>query len=157
RPRSGVSASIWPIGRWCRSTRLSPNRTCACTTSWSTTSGIASLGRIVTRVTQHSSCAEQPRTGTHLAAREGAEDVTLPELHRQLLEAYRTPLPFAEDTRRTAWWTMDGDEPYLWTQLAHHLRESGGTGCDELERLVIDLRWVVAKLELLGLPAVDAD
>jgi hypothetical protein len=83
----------------------------------------------------------------------------LPALHRSLLDAHRRLLPAVEHGGRTgtAWWAM-GDHPYLWSQLGHHLREAGGGAeAAELGALVCDLRWVVAKLQRLGPPGVDAD
>jgi cellulose biosynthesis protein BcsQ len=84
-----------------------------------------------------------------------------PALHRHLLDAHRRTLP-ASGAIRTAWWTMgDSDrERYLWEHLTHHLLEAsrdGGSEYAELEALVSDLRWVVAKLYLLGPPAIHTD
>jgi WD40 repeat protein len=92
---------------------------------------------------------------SYLWHRVGLERVAA--LHQQLLEAHRQGLPRADGAVGTAWWAMDRDEPYLWTQLARHLREAGSNEAMELELLVCDLRWVVAKLERLGPSAIDAD
>ncbi|HEY4028166.1 MAG TPA: NB-ARC domain-containing protein [Candidatus Dormibacteraeota bacterium] len=82
----------------------------------------------------------------------------LAAMHRSLLDAHRRRLP--ADGSTTEWWAMSPAEPYLWAHLARHLREAGRDGgpeAGELQSLVTDLRWIVAKLERLGPAAVDAD
>jgi hypothetical protein len=96
----------------------------------------------------------------YLRRRVGNSRLTV--LHRALLDGYRQtlPKPDASAGARTAWWAMGDDEPYVWNHLAHHLKEAGKDGgyeAEELEALVCDLRWVVAKLQHLGPPAMDAD
>jgi len=96
----------------------------------------------------------------YLRHRVGPERI--PTLHRQLLDAYRSGLNDLEagGARRTAWWSLDQGEPYLWGHLVRHLSEAGRDGGPETaerEAVVHDLRWIAAKLRRLGPPAVDAD
>jgi WD40 repeat protein len=54
-----------------------------------------------------------------------------------------------------AWWSLPTEALYLWQHLPTHLIEAGRG--DELTRLVTDLRWITAKLELFGPVRVQAD
>lgn len=85
----------------------------------------------------------------------------LAAINRTLLDAYRPVSGSSVDpSPGTPWWEMDDDELYLWRQLAFHLREAdqaGSARSGELEAVVCDLRWVVAKLYRLGPAAVEAD
>src|SRR5262249_7432889 len=67
-------------------------------------------------------------------------DAALAKLHGDLLDAHREALPASDGG--TSWWAMAAGEPYLWTQLVHHLGEAGEVG--ERDALVCDLRWVIA-------------
>lgn len=55
------------------------------------------------------------------------------------------------------WWNMPRSEAYMWRYLAYHHREAGQL--EDLERLVTDPRWVLAKLEQahLGPGSIDDD
>ncbi|MBL3590139.1 MAG: TIR domain-containing protein [gamma proteobacterium endosymbiont of Lamellibrachia anaximandri] len=53
------------------------------------------------------------------------------------------------------WSDLPVDEPYLWQQLAYHLRHADRL--DELEKLLVDFRWLYAKLKAAGLNALMAD
>ncbi|MBB5938791.1 NB-ARC domain-containing protein [Streptomyces zagrosensis] len=75
-------------------------------------------------------------------------------LHRALLDSYRADLPKA-DSLPTAWWQLPAKEPYLWRQLAPHLRDAGRA--DELTALLRDLRWASVKNHRLGPASAEAD
>jgi WD40 repeat protein len=53
------------------------------------------------------------------------------------------------------WWQMDPADHFFWRHLPTHLAEAGRE--NERDALVTDLRWVGAKLGVLGVEAVAAD
>lgn len=53
------------------------------------------------------------------------------------------------------WWLLPQEAGYLWRELGYHLAEAGRG--DELAATVCDLRYVTAKLRLLGPVPVEAD
>jgi WD40 repeat protein len=53
------------------------------------------------------------------------------------------------------WWRLSPDELYLWRFLGFHLQEAGRH--DELAATFTDLRYIAAKLQVLGPVAVEAD
>lgn len=69
----------------------------------------------------------------------------LPELHRQLLDAY--------DVKR--WAYMPRDEPYLWDTLAYHLVGAGRSA--ELVATIKDLSYLMAKIDVRNGFALDGD
>jgi len=77
----------------------------------------------------------------------------LPEVHIRLLAARARDLP--REDGQPAWWQLPEQERYLWEHLAVHLAEAGQR--DELVALVQDLRWVAAKICLVGPASVEAD
>ncbi|MUN36473.1 NB-ARC domain-containing protein [Actinomadura litoris] len=88
----------------------------------------------------------------YLRARTGQE--RLVARNKAFLDAMR---PWTENSTggATAWWTLPDDLDYLWRSLTYHLAEAG-LG-DELAALVTDIRYVTAKLRLLGPVPVEAD
>ncbi|BCJ44257.1 hypothetical protein GCM10010168_10700 [Actinoplanes ianthinogenes] len=75
----------------------------------------------------------------------GAE--RLHELNALFLDANRAPM-------LGRWWSLPEND-YLWQHLTYHLEESGQTA--ELNALVTDLRWTVAKSQRYDVAAVEAD
>jgi WD40 repeat protein len=53
------------------------------------------------------------------------------------------------------WWDLPSDLQYFWRYLAYHLREAGNN--KNLAQVVCDLRFITAKLSILGPVAVEAD
>lgn len=80
-----------------------------------------------------------------------AEDLT--GLHTQLLSAHVAAYGTGKQTWH--WSDLPVDEPYLWLQLAYHLKHADSL--DELEGLLLDFRWLYAKLKAAGLNALMAD
>lgn len=83
----------------------------------------------------------------------------LAEFNQGFLDTYRAALPRDSDGK-TAWWLLEPSEPYLWSQLRHHLRlatDTAPSGTEELKTVLCDLRWVVAKLQVSDPAAVEAD
>jgi WD40 repeat protein len=66
-------------------------------------------------------------------------------LHEALLESYSL----------ANWWDLPEDESYLWRHLAWHLIQAGRQG--ELQSLLLDFRWLDAKLRMSGLGALLED
>lgn len=54
-----------------------------------------------------------------------------------------------------AWWTLPPDADYFWRFLPYHISEAGKI--DELRRLLLDLKWISAKLIIHGPVAVGSD
>jgi WD40 repeat protein len=77
----------------------------------------------------------------------------LPEVHVRLLAARARDLPVEDG--QPAWSQLPEQERYLWEHLAVHLAEAGEH--DRLVALVQDLRWVAAKIRLVGPASVEAD
>jgi len=69
----------------------------------------------------------------------------LPRVHAEFLDAVNVK----------HWGELPADEPYLWRHLAYHLCEAGRAV--ELHALLLDLRWLRAKLGAADVPAVVAD
>jgi WD40 repeat protein len=53
------------------------------------------------------------------------------------------------------WWNLPPSEPYLWDNLAFHLKEAGLR--DEVNHLVCDVRWLVPRTARSGPAAAVAD
>ncbi|WP_431906738.1 NB-ARC domain-containing protein [Nonomuraea jabiensis] len=53
------------------------------------------------------------------------------------------------------WWNLPPGEPYLWDNLAFHLKEAGLH--DEVDDLVCDVRWLVPRTARSGTAAAAAD
>jgi WD40 repeat protein len=53
------------------------------------------------------------------------------------------------------WWRLPPDEQYAWMHLAQHLVAAGRA--KELERLLLDSRWLDAKLRVTGVSALLSD
>lgn len=47
-----------------------------------------------------------------------------------------------------AWWQLPAEDRYLWRRLAFHLAAAGRS--EELRAVVLDPRWMLAKLQVLG-------
>jgi WD40 repeat protein len=75
----------------------------------------------------------------------------LPEVNRRFLAASRAVLPDPKDD----WWQLPRSAGYLWNHLPYHLSEAGEE--EALRSLVCDLRWGEQKIQMLGLPAFEAD
>ena len=82
--------------------------------------------------------------------RQAADD--LPALHAQLLDAYAQRL---EPGATRPWWTLPTNEPYLWHHLPEHLVGAGLSA--ELLELLLDFRWIEAKLAATDLSSLLAD
>ncbi|MCB9000328.1 MAG: hypothetical protein H6540_09755, partial [Bacteroidales bacterium] len=72
-------------------------------------------------------------------------DERLAETHKAFLDAYSLK----------HWWELPEDEPYLWENIAYHLKESRQEKA--LRALLLDYRWLAAKLEKRGVNALLAD
>lgn len=77
----------------------------------------------------------------------------LAALHGELLAALGAGL--AAVARDTAWWALPPGERYPWVHLASHL-VAADRG-EELRTLLVDCRWLEAKLRAVGLPSVLSD
>jgi NB-ARC domain/TIR domain/APAF-1 helical domain/WD domain, G-beta repeat len=76
-------------------------------------------------------------------------------LHATLLDAYaRTLAPATAETHR-AWWTLPAGEPYIWHHLRDHLAKADRRG--ELRALLLDYRWIAAKLRATDVNALLRD
>ncbi|WP_322763252.1 NB-ARC domain-containing protein, partial [Frankia sp. Cr2] len=84
----------------------------------------------------------------------------LADLQRQFLDAFREYVDTDEEGV-SRWWELAADEPYLWSYLTYHLAAAdtgaGGPQDGELDRLLGDLRWAVARLQQSGPAALDVD
>lgn len=80
----------------------------------------------------------------------------LAALHDRLLDAHR-PAPARQAAAEDAlgWADLSAGEPYLWEQLAFHLKGAGRG--DELLETVKDLRYLAAKTFARKSPGVEAD
>src|SRR5207249_2244488 len=67
------------------------------------------------------------------------------------------PGPVASANRAfvVAWWELPGSARYLWDHFIEHLVEADRRV--EAESLVLDLRWISARLRLFGPSAVAVD
>ncbi|MBW4720528.1 TIR domain-containing protein [Saccharothrix obliqua] len=74
----------------------------------------------------------------------------LRDVHEAVVAIARDTLP-----EGGAWWRLPPDADYLWRHLCRHLADAGRT--DEVEALVTDLRWVLAKLARGALSSLDID
>jgi hypothetical protein len=68
----------------------------------------------------------------------------------EVVDAHRDLLP-----AEAGWAGLPSDEHYLWSWLATHLRDAGRRA--ELEAVLADPRWLVAKLERVGPAGLEAD
>ena len=76
-------------------------------------------------------------------------------LHAKLLDAYaRTLAPATAETYR-AWWTLPAGEPYIWYHLSDHLAKADRRR--ELRALLLDYRWIAAKLRATDVNALLRD
>jgi len=68
----------------------------------------------------------------------------------QFVNAMRGMLPDRTNDVMAAssWWLLPGSAEYIWRNLAYHMAQ--GDLLEELEGLLTDLRWSVAKIEVLG-------
>jgi len=69
------------------------------------------------------------------------------ELHNRIVEAYRELYPDG--------WHTGPDDGYFFQHLAYHLLHSGRK--EELKRLVLDLRWLQARLEKTDVTSLISD
>jgi WD40 repeat protein len=74
--------------------------------------------------------------------------------HNELLEAFADGLPTGENGR-PQWHTLPTEELYPWVHLHKHLRAAGRA--QELRSLLLDHRWLAAKLRTAGLSSLFAD
>ncbi|MGW0810761.1 NB-ARC domain-containing protein [Nonomuraea sp. NPDC002799] len=75
----------------------------------------------------------------------------LVEANRSLISEARSLVPATE---RSEWWRLSPGH-FLWDQLAYHLTEEDCR--PELDRLVTDIYWILARLEYAGPLALEAD
>lgn len=75
--------------------------------------------------------------------------------HGALLDAYRQAIGAEASEFPAAWARLPWGEGYMWRHLADHLLVSGQA--DELKRLLLDYRWMAAKLAAAGVDALLAD
>jgi len=71
----------------------------------------------------------------------------LPELHSRLVEAYRKECPDG--------WHTGPNDGYFYQHLAYHLLHSGRK--EELKRLLLDYRWLEARLEKTDITSLISD
>lgn len=81
------------------------------------------------------------------------------ERNASLVDVARS-LPWPREPVRlplsVAWWGLGPDQQYFWRNIVYHLAEAQQR--EELESLVLDLRWTARKIEVLGSSAwVEAD
>jgi hypothetical protein len=76
-------------------------------------------------------------------------DDRAPTVHRSLIDAHR-PRVGAQ-----AWWHMPPTDSYMWTHLAHHLRQADMA--DELVATLSHPEYIVTKAALLGPAALQTD
>ncbi|MEU4540051.1 hypothetical protein AB0G15_34945, partial [Streptosporangium sp. NPDC023825] len=77
------------------------------------------------------------------------------EADRSLIKQARYLVSYiGENGDNSAWWQLP-KEHFLWDHLVYHL--VGGEHQSEADRLVTDIRWIMARLDLSGPLAVEAD
>ncbi|MEU4831382.1 NB-ARC domain-containing protein [Streptosporangium sp. NPDC023615] len=88
-----------------------------------------------------------------------AEDVLgkdrLAAVHRAFLDEVRTLIPGDDPAADPEWWRLPPSVPYLWDNLLSHLSE--GRRAEELEALLHDVRWLVARVRASGVAAAESD
>lgn len=77
----------------------------------------------------------------------------LAQLHRSLLAALVAGISAAGG--HVQWWKLPPDRPYAWIHLVRHLVAAGFQ--TEAHMLLLDCRWLEAKLHVAGLSAVLSD
>lgn len=77
----------------------------------------------------------------------------LPALHRMLVDAMARSLP--RRGAESGWHDLPRGVPYFWTRLAGHLVAGGRLA--ELRALLLDGRWLAAKLRVSGLAGLLSD
>ncbi|MET0395446.1 MAG: NB-ARC domain-containing protein [Longimicrobiaceae bacterium] len=78
----------------------------------------------------------------------------LPRLHGQFLNALAETLPRTE-SGNPAWHALPEDEVYPWVHLSAHLAAAGRI--DEQREVLLDYRWLRAKLRVAGISALLSD
>jgi WD40 repeat protein len=74
-------------------------------------------------------------------------------LHEAVVSALAAHLPAGLEER--AWWRLPRGDRYAWNHLAAHLAGAGRR--EELRRLLLDYRWIEAKVRTAGLLSVLPD
>ncbi len=82
-----------------------------------------------------------------------ADDPRAP--HRMLLDAYRAEIGASAREFPGAWARLPSEDLYLWSRLADHLLAADLE--DELRTLLLDYRWIAAKLAATGINSLIAD
>lgn len=75
--------------------------------------------------------------------------------NRDLLDEARNLIPDDDLTADAEWWRLPQTVPYLWDHLLFHLSEA--RRYRELESLLHDVRWFVARVRAFGVAAAEAD
>ncbi|MGC5013385.1 NB-ARC domain-containing protein, partial [Streptosporangium sp. DT93] len=75
--------------------------------------------------------------------------------HRAFLDEARTLIPGDDPAADPEWWRLPRSVPYLWDNLLPHLSE--GRRTEELEALLHDVRWLVARIRASGVAAAESD
>ncbi|MBA2244751.1 MAG: hypothetical protein H0W11_07320, partial [Gemmatimonadetes bacterium] len=78
----------------------------------------------------------------------------LPAVHANLLDALAAELPVTDEAG-SAWHLLPPDEPYPWLHLGDHLVSAGRR--EEFRELLLDPRWLEAKLRAVGMSALLSD
>jgi WD40 repeat protein len=88
-----------------------------------------------------------PKTPLKRGSPQAGGSYALSALHTRLLKAYTQKYP-------SGWHTLDNDG-YIFQQLAYHFIEAGGER--QLQRLLLDMRWLHVKLEQTNINELIAD
>jgi WD40 repeat protein len=84
-------------------------------------------------------------------------------IHKRLVDAYadRVPAQLEPDHPNSVagatveWWQLPVDEQYPWLHLAYHMVRADRI--EALRQLLLDFRWIEAKADVAGLPALLSD
>ncbi|MFI6509141.1 NB-ARC domain-containing protein [Streptosporangium sp. NPDC050855] len=79
----------------------------------------------------------------------------LAAVHRAFLDEVRALIPGDDPEAEAEWWRLPPDAAYLWDNLLPHLGE--GRRTQELEALLHDVRWLIARIRGSGIAAAESD
>ncbi|MFF3444870.1 NB-ARC domain-containing protein, partial [Streptosporangium sp. NPDC002721] len=85
----------------------------------------------------------------------GLGEERLEAANRDFLDEARNLIPDDDLTADAEWWRLPRTVPYLWDHLLFHLSEA--RRYRELESLLHDVRWFVARVRAFGVAAAESD